>query len=227
MAWNTGETISGGWSVVRILLPPDDWLASIVIGQLSALCYPTAWKEVGDITADQAAAVFSYAQRTIAVQASAIGQIVCFPYDGAQWIDRNPALGASQFRKANGGALSASEYPDLFAALGYTFGGSGDLFGLPDLRGRTIVHVGQALGGAYRNLGDRFGAEKTTLTINQIPAHTHSEIGATAVVINGGLEAPAASAVPVATVTGSAGGGQQHDNMQPSIALYYYIQVTL
>jgi microcystin-dependent protein len=49
----------------------------------------------------------------------------------------------------------------------------------PDLRGRFIVGAGQGTGLSNRNVGDTGGTETSTLTVNQIPAHTHSVIGNT------------------------------------------------
>jgi phage-related tail fiber protein len=44
----------------------------------------------------------------------------------------------SGYLACNGAGQSASVYPDLFAAIGYQYGGSGDLFYLPDLRGQFV-----------------------------------------------------------------------------------------
>jgi len=62
----------------------------------------------------------------------------------------------------------------LFSILGTTYGGNGTTtFGLPDLRGRTIVGVGQGPGLSTYSLGQIGGAETETLNINTMPAHVH------------------------------------------------------
>lgn len=86
----------------------------------------------------------------------------------------------------DGQLLSISENNALFSLLGTTYGGDGrSSFALPDLRGRSIVHVGHGPGLNPIYLGERAGKEYETLTTNNMPAHNH------------------AVAVGVSTVTGS------------------------
>jgi microcystin-dependent protein len=62
----------------------------------------------------------------------------------------------------------------LFSILGTTYGGNGTTtFGLPDLRGRTIVGQGQGPGLSYYALGQLGGVENSTLNTNTMPAHVH------------------------------------------------------
>lgn len=75
----------------------------------------------------------------------------------------------------NGQLLQISQNTALFSILGTTYGGDGrTTFALPDLRGRVPVHAGQGPMLADRTLGERFGAESVTLTVAQLPAHTHA-----------------------------------------------------
>lgn len=86
----------------------------------------------------------------------------------------------------DGQLLAVSQNDALFSLLGTTYGGDGETtFGLPDLRGRVPLHVGSGPGLSPRSLGAKGGAEKVTLTVNQMPSHTHS-LGAT----GGGPSAP-------------------------------------
>jgi microcystin-dependent protein len=104
--------------------------------------------------------------------------------------------------QADGRTLSIADYPDLFLALGTTYGGDGvTTFVLPDLRGRTVVGAGAGL-----SLGDTFGSETVTLTGSTMAPHDHS--------------------LPGGGFTGLEGGGQPYDNAQPSIALEYLIAVS-
>ena len=99
---------------------------------------------------------------------------------------------------ANGQLLPISQNQALFSILGTTFGGDGQTtFALPDLRGRVAVGADSTV-----PLGTAFGAESTTLTLAQIPAHDHTDPGG---------------------VTGTTGGGQPVTNEQPSLALNYLI----
>lgn len=62
----------------------------------------------------------------------------------------------------------------LFALLGTTYGGNGvTTFNLPDLRGRTVIGQGAGPGLSPRTLGQLVGTPTETLTLNQLPAHTH------------------------------------------------------
>src|SRR6476659_7654054 len=68
-----------------------------------------------------------------------------------------------------GQLLPISEYETLFNLIGTTYGGDGQsTFALPDLRGRIPIHQGNGF-----ILAETGGAEEITLTVNQIPAHTH------------------------------------------------------
>src|SRR3954449_1544418 len=73
-----------------------------------------------------------------------------------------------------GQLLPISENETLFQLIGTTYGGDGQsTFGLPDLRGRLPMHQGNGF-----ILAETGGAEEVTLTVQQIPAHTHAAIAA-------------------------------------------------
>lgn len=75
-----------------------------------------------------------------------------------------------------GQSLLVADYPALHTAIGYTYGGSGSNFLLPDLRGR--VPVGQKTG-TFGNLGGTGGAETVALETTHVPSHTHTFSGTT------------------------------------------------
>lgn len=75
--------------------------------------------------------------------------------------------------ECNGQILSIAQNTALFSLIGTTFGGDGrTTFGLPDLRGRAILHPGQGPGLSNRRWGDKGGAETHALTAGQVPAHS-------------------------------------------------------
>lgn len=75
----------------------------------------------------------------------------------------------------DGRLLSISQNTAVFSLLGTTYGGDGrTTFALPDLRGRTPIGAGQGPGLSNVILGEAGGVESTTLTINQMPQHTHT-----------------------------------------------------
>src|SRR4029450_6612929 len=76
----------------------------------------------------------------------------------------------------NGSLLPIAQYDALFSLLGTTYGGDGEVtFQLPDLRGRFPIHQGTSPAtGTTFAIGDFGGSEEVTLTVQQMPAHSHS-----------------------------------------------------
>lgn len=132
----------------------------------------------------------------------------------------------------NGQLLPINQNQALFSLLGTTYGGDGRVnFALPDLRGRTPIHVGSG-----HTLGERAGEQAHTLTIAELPTHAHvvnanNGAGNTANPPNAVLsKAPAnfygppqnLAAMNAASVL-NAGGSQAHLNMQPFLTLSFCI----
>lgn len=79
------------------------------------------------------------------------------------------------YTMCNGQILAISTNTALFSLLGTAYGGDGQTtFGLPDLRGRTMVHQGQGNGLSSISLGEAGGSENVTLTNSNLPTHTHT-----------------------------------------------------
>src|SRR6476469_7700437 len=75
----------------------------------------------------------------------------------------------------DGALIPISENTTLFQLIGTTYGGDGqNTFALPDLRGRLPLHFGNGF-----TLAETGGAEQITLTVNQIPAHSHALLAST------------------------------------------------
>lgn len=161
---------------------------------------------------------------------SYIGQLLLVPYEFAP-------VG---WDFCHGQLLPIAQNDALFKLLGTTYGGNGQTtFGLPDLRGRTLIGAGQGPGLASYSLGQKGGVEAVTLTTNQLPQHTHplsaNSSAATSPFASGNTPAvsatsvyhpgaPAAAAMS-ADMCGSVGGGQAHDNMQPYLVLSWIISL--
>lgn len=137
----------------------------------------------------------------------------------------------------DGQILPINQNQSLYSLLGTTYGGDGRTsFALPDLRGRSPVHVGRSNGGDDYRLGQKTGEETHTLIANEMPQHTHvlraTNDAPTSDQPNGNVAATAAGTVygefgtPQAMGAGSVsnvGGGQAHENMQPWLAVNFCI----
>lgn len=74
-----------------------------------------------------------------------------------------------------GQILPINTNQSLYSLLGTTFGGDGRTsFALPDLRGRSMIGIGQGGGLANQVWGQKSGRENVTLTVNELPAHNHT-----------------------------------------------------
>jgi len=81
------------------------------------------------------------------------------------------------FAQCNGQIMSISQNTALFSLLGTQYGGNGiTTFSLPDLRGRVAIHQGQGPGLSPYNIGETGGSETMTLTIQNLPPHTHAVV---------------------------------------------------
>jgi microcystin-dependent protein len=133
----------------------------------------------------------------------------------------------------DGQLLPINQNQALFALLGTTFGGDGRVnFALPDLRGRTPIHVGSSL-----TLGERAGEQAHTLSIAELPQHVHqvnvntATTGGTAAsggnFLGGGNNVYHAAGGATTTLKpetiSTVGGSQAHLNMQPFLTLSFCI----
>jgi hypothetical protein len=84
------------------------------------------------------------------------------------------ASAPSGFLLCDGTSYPTATYPDLFAAISYTYGGSGANFKVPDMRGRTAVGAGQGSGLTLRALGGTAGEETHALSIGELASHNHT-----------------------------------------------------
>lgn len=135
----------------------------------------------------------------------------------------------------NGQLLPINQNQALFALLGTTYGGNGvTTFALPDMRGRVPAHAAAGF-----DLGQQGGEAAHTLTVNEMPAHTHSLGISTAVShqadptgrVLGNVEAGAVnyyapldgSATLAPSTVSNSGAGQPHENMQPYLTINFII----
>lgn len=134
-----------------------------------------------------------------------------------------------------GQLLPISEYETLFNLIGTTYGGDGQsTFALPDLRGRLPIHMGNGF-----TLAETGGVETVTLTVSQIPAHSHPMLASlnqgNTVNPGGNVLAATATATPYIAISpnvplspqavSSVGGSQPHSNFQPYLCVDFIISL--
>lgn len=134
-----------------------------------------------------------------------------------------------------GQLLPISENETLFQLIGTTYGGDGEsTFALPDLRGRLPIHQGNGL-----ILAETGGAEEITLTVNQIPAHSHPFLASGATALNANPQGnvvgnqtlaqmyleDAPNVNLAAGAVAPVGGSQPHTNFQPYLCINFIISL--
>jgi microcystin-dependent protein len=141
-----------------------------------------------------------------------------------------------------GQSIPISENDALFTLIGTTYGGDGqETFNLPNMQSRIPIHQGTSSEGIAYQIGELSGVESVTLTLSQIPQHTHSLLAS---------NAPGTGTNPAGSVLGALspvsvykanvaapnipmnpssiapqGSSQPHDNMQPYLCINYIISL--
>ena len=174
MPWLTGNNAAAGTICRRVLIPADINLRAAVSGALTALTEVNNWEQFGTLTPEQCAELMSAMYDafladdcdcpedtrmigTIVAYATASAPTGCLPCDGESYL--------------------IADYPALAAALDAAFIVSGTHFKTPDLRGRTLIGAGTGIGLTTRAVGATGGAENHTLSIAEMPAHNHTQVG--------------------------------------------------
>jgi len=139
----------------------------------------------------------------------------------------------------DGQLLSIASNDSLFTLIGTTYGGDGQsTFALPDLRGRVPIHPGNGL-----TLAQAGGQEEATLTVNQLPPHTHTPLGSTDPATSNNPQNKAPASLPAAgtssaygnvlpfvpidpTSIAPQGGSQPHANTQPFLCMNFIISMS-
>jgi microcystin-dependent protein len=231
----TGDTLSAGITCFLLTMPPDDWFKQAILSVLLESAQFSSWKQFGTIDITDA----------VERANEMLESMLIFPFNPLP-VGRVESYAGSVVPEGwllcDGSLVNTADFPELFSAIAYTWGGSGATFNLPDLIDRTIVGTG----GTYA-LADSGGEAAHTLTTSELSSHdhiasggsatdlghAHTESAAVPAVATLAPGVPFPYALPGASITGvgnanitvvnpsisSTGGDSPHNNMQPFAAL--------
>jgi microcystin-dependent protein len=138
----------------------------------------------------------------------------------------------------DGQLIPISENDALFTVIGTTYGGDGqETFALPNLQSRAPMHQGTNAGQTFQ-IGEAAGVESVTLTIQQIPVHTHALLASTTIANTQTPSGNVASSGSGQIYTSNEsltnmspqsispiGGSQPHENLQPYLCISFIISL--
>lgn len=208
------------YRTVSLTVPANADLERFLWGALLSIAYVTSWDTVGTMT-DIQAAEFMKAVLESRRETNMLGTVVSV---FRETLDNSMLL-------CDGGVYNKSDYPELWEVWPSSMKSATDLT-LPDLRNLFLVGAGLDY-----SRGDTGGADEVTLTVGEIPSHSHGNLPhshtesvafASVNEISPGVPTP--SAVPAGGLTGAAsitientGGDQPHENRPPYYAVVYAV----
>jgi len=224
--FSTGNGVGSTYATVLFSFPAVDWFKHAIMGAIDEMTNSDNWFEDGDVGV-------SFATE------ESIRMLETYIFMGFNPIPVgliHPMAAAAApdgYLLCDGTSYATADYPELFAAIGYTFGGAGTDFNVPSLINRVIVGAGDVFA-----VADTGGESEVFLDVAAMPSHTHTDSGhnhtipfVTSAPAQAGVGFAGDVTVPIVTNntgTSSAnnqntGGDGAHNNMQPYQAITYVI----
>jgi len=215
MPYLTPDAIPGTKQCRGLFIPDDPAIVAAVTGAIEELAFAYNWELFGTVTpAEMASAMrdmfdeFCIERRTCKVIGSVFAVATASPPPGTLLCD--------------GQSYERSAYPDLYAVLATPFILDAEAFMVPDLRGRVVAGALQFDTPPF-NVGNIFGEVEHFLDESEMPTHAHTINATLTSLAVGPGEVPVQTDIIVDTITGFAGSGGAHNNVQPTVVLNYVI----
>lgn len=224
--FKTGSGVGDTYATILLTFPSVDWFKWAIVGAIDLMTLSENWFEDGDVG-------ISFAVEECQKMLEALTVMDFNPIPVGLIHPFASATIPAGFLLCDGSTFITTDYPELFDVIGYSFGGSGTDFLVPNLVDRTII----GSSGVFA-FGDVGGETLVTLDASEMPIHTHVDLGhshsiplVTSLPAQAGVGFAGNVTVPVLSDnTGlssannqNAGGGDPHNNMQPYMALSYVI----
>jgi len=205
------------YDMVRLFIPHEQTWWAIALGHWDQLGYARIFEQTTGVSAEYAARIFSNLWFSLTEREGFMFPSMIVPAGRATAPNDNWLL-------CDGAAYLIEQYPALYNAIGTTFGDDGEgSFRVPDMRSRKPIGAGQGTGLTDRVLGAVGGAEEHVLIWDEMPIHQHA-INNIALGAGGGTGSQYYKFSPTgSTITGDAGADAPHNNMDPWIALNFFI----
>ena len=206
------NSVPTSFGVFYLPFPAVDWFSWAILGAVTEMTNPNNWVGSSD---EEVSYAVSEANRMLAsfkvlnFNPFPVGLILPFSSDTAP----------PGYLLCDGSSIAVADYPELFAVVAYSFGGSGGNFNIPNMVNRVAVGSGSDFDFAATG-----GESEHTLSTTEIPSHSHTiPFTVTTLVLEPG-EVTALTPIPLLTQdTGLTGGDGAQNNLQPFLALNYVI----
>lgn len=214
------------YGVLLLKIPNLQWFVDSIMNALGEMDIAENWTGEDENQLD-------YALR-LSAKMGATYQLLNFnPFPVGMVMPFGGTIAPAGYLLCDGSSYSTDGYPELFAQIGYYFGGASTSFNVPNLIDRVPVGSGSGY-----DQGESGGESTVSLTVADIPSHSHSDIGHThsiplvaGVPTQEGIGISRNVTIPIvsdSTGVGFAniqntGGDGAHNNMQPFQALTYII----